>query len=321
MKKMMAMLAILSVMSVTLAGCGDSVAESNVASADVSESEIEVEEEEEDTEEEEIEEDSEEEEEIEEDSEEEEEDTDAEEDDALSAYVDALANTVWCGMDIEYHCFVMAFGDEKISIAADDDSSIDGYWGVQADDPTIYIYSDAELTDEIGKMPWTYDFENEVMILNDTVIMAESDATSLEASVTELEKMSTAAKTVSALNGTVWAGALVNEANNTLVSTLAVAFAANDDAAAMALYECADGETIGQGVYMWSMNYDTLSLYDTNYNLVRSFEWGFDADNSLILTDINGNGAAILTQLTEEEAAADDAIKAALAETYQKVAG
>lgn len=70
---------------------------------------------------------------------------DAADDGSVEAYAEALAGSLWLGMDAEYHCYAMGFNNEEIVFEADDGSSVSGYWGVTAEDPTIYIFDDAEL--------------------------------------------------------------------------------------------------------------------------------------------------------------------------------
>ena len=108
-------------------------------------------------------------------------------DDETAAYADALAGTLWLGMDTEYNCYAMGFNEEEIVFEADDGSSASGYWGVTAGDPTIYIFDDAELTNQIASIPWSYDVENDVMILNNNVIMAQADNYSFSDAATAMQ--------------------------------------------------------------------------------------------------------------------------------------
>ena len=74
-------------------------------------------------------------------------------DDETAAYADALAGTLWLGMDTEYNCYAMGFNEEEIVFEADDGSSASGYWGVTAGDPTIYIFDGTYKSDEVFKGP------------------------------------------------------------------------------------------------------------------------------------------------------------------------
>ena len=116
-------------------------------------------------------------------------------DEDTAAYADALAGTLWLGMDADYSCYALGFNDEEVVLEADDGSSISGYWGVTAGDPTIYIFEDAELTNQIASMPWSYDLENDLMILNDTVIMTQADSYGFEDAVRVIEKYLSMPKT------------------------------------------------------------------------------------------------------------------------------
>ena len=80
------------------------------------------------------------------------ENTDDSADDETAAYANALAGTLWLGMDSEYNCYALGFNDEEIVFEANDGSSVSGYWGVTAGDPTIYIFEDADLTNQVASL-------------------------------------------------------------------------------------------------------------------------------------------------------------------------
>ena len=134
------------------------------------------------------------------------ENTDDSADDETAAYANALAGTLWLGMDSEYNCYALGFNDEEIVFEANDGSSVSGYWGVTAGDPTIYIFEDADLTNQVASLPWSYDTENDLMILNDTVIMTQADSYSFDDAAAAMEQMATAAKVQEFLQGTYWVG-------------------------------------------------------------------------------------------------------------------
>lgn len=211
-------------------------------------------------------------------------------DDETAAYAEALAGSLWLGMDEEYNCYAMGFSDEEIVFEANDGSSITGYWGVKAGDPTIYIFEDPELTSEVATMPWTFDTESNVMILNEKVIMAESDAYSFEEAAAALEQMATAAKVQEYLQGTYWLSVTDEEAT---------AIALEGSNLSM-LNLTADG-TLQELTTYWSMDYDQLSLYDESYNLVTSFQWNMAEDGS-VLQLANENKTLTAEQVSEEDA-------------------
>lgn len=212
-------------------------------------------------------------------------------DDETDAYVEALAGSLWLGMDEEYNCFAMGFGDEEIVFEANDGSSITGYWGVRAGDPTIHICEDPELTSEIASFPWTFDTEKNVMILNEKVIMAESDAYSFEESAAALEQMATATKVQEYLQGTYWLSVTDEEAT-------AIALEGNK---LSMLNLTADGTLQELNTY-WSMDYDHLTLYDESYNLLTSFQWNMAEDGS-VLELANESKNLTAEQVSEEDAA------------------
>ena len=204
-------------------------------------------------------------------------------DDETAAYADALAGTLWLGMDTEYNCYAMGFNEEEIVFEADDGSSASGYWGVTAGDPTIYIFDDAELTNQIASIPWSYDMENDVMILNNNVIMAQADNYSFS-------DAATAAKVQEYLQGTYWVGT---------DDTSASAISMSSDT--LEIIELSQDGTLDQGSFLWSMDYDTLNAYDENYNLLASFGWDISEDGSELQLTSDGE-SIVYTQVSEEDA-------------------
>ncbi|MGN1403085.1 MAG: hypothetical protein ACI4XB_02050 [Ruminococcus sp.] len=277
MKKLLALTAALAMLAAVATGCGSDEEVSETAESSVAE-EV-VDEEEEYADEEEVV------------DEEEYEEEDGAADDETAAYAEALAGTMWLGMDAEYNCYAMGFNDEEIVLEANDGSSISGYWGVTAGDPTIYIFEDAELTSEIASVPWTYDLETNLMILNDAVIMAETDAYSFEDAAAALEQMALAAQVQEYLQGTYWAGFSDEEA---------IAIALEGDQIAFVAVT-ADGSLEELTAY-WSMDYEALYLYDDSYNMVTYFQWNMASDGSVLeLTDENGE-TITAAQVSEEDA-------------------
>ena len=205
---------------------------------------------------------------------------------------DALANTVWAGMDDEYTCFVMAFTDEKIVLAADDDSSIEGYWGVKDNDPTIYIFKDSDLTDLDSQIPWSYDSENQLMILNEKVYMTQTDYKSFDDVTDALSKMAVAKKAQDYLQNTYWAVASAD-------SSSIMAFSLKGNSSYMAIYS---NNELTEADLTWAMDYDYLSFYNNNNELVLSYNWDMAEDGSTLkLTDSEGNTMDFV-KLTDEEA-------------------
>lgn len=211
-------------------------------------------------------------------------------DDETAAYADALAGTLWLGMDTEYNCYAMGFNEEEIVFEADDGSSASGYWGVTAGDPTIYIFDDAELTNQIASIPWSYDMENDVMILNNNVIMAQADNYSFSDAATAMQEMATAAKVQEYLQGTYWVGT---------DDTSASAISMSSDT--LEIIELSQDGTLDQGSFLWSMDYDTLNAYDENYNLLASFGWDISEDGSELQLTSDGE-SIVYTQVSEEDA-------------------
>lgn len=207
-----------------------------------------------------------------------------------SEYAEAIANTVWVGMDADYNCYALAFSDEQVVIECDDDSSFEGYWGVAEGDPTFYIFNDAELTEPVFSIPWTVDLEHELIILNDEIVMTEVDAASFEDAAQILEEESLVCQIAAALDGTYWAGASSDGSFNAI----------SLENGALEFYELnADGSE-GAGKYLWSLDTKGLTLYDEQYNALDTLSLTIDLDNSQIQMTGNG-GTAVLSEVSEED--------------------
>lgn len=213
---------------------------------------------------------------------------------ALAAeLLDAVSDTVWVGMDADFNCYVLAFGEDEVYFADDMGGEVQGYWDITADASHIFIYSDAELTDEIGGFDWEYDEESDTMIIMDTVVMTQTDANSIDAAVEELEKMSLAKTVGEALNETYWFG--TDSADNGLVMAMfdnAMVWASIDN----------EGTPVVESLY-WGIDYDTITLYNADYEPVLEMGWDVAEDLSVLQLEIGGE-VVEMTQTTEDDAAA-----------------
>lgn len=208
-----------------------------------------------------------------------------------SEYAEAVANSVWIGMDADFNCYALAFSDEEVYLACDDGSSFEGYWGVAEGDPTFYIFSDAELTEPEFAIPWDVDLEHELIILNDAVVMTEVDAASFEDAAELLEEESAVCIIADALDGSYWAGPSSDG------SFVALSLENSE----LEFYEIgADGtETVGK--YLWSLDTTGLTLYDEQYNALDTLSLTIAADGSQI--EMAGStGSSTLTEVSEEDA-------------------
>ena len=149
---------------------------------------------------------------------------------------------------------------------------------------------DAELTNQIASIPWSYDVENDVMILNNNVIMAQADNYSFSDAATAMQEMATAAKVQEYLQGTYWVGT---------DDTSASAISMSSDT--LEIIELSQDGTLDQGSFLWSMDYDTLNAYDENYNLLASFGWDISEDGSELQLTSDGE-SIVYTQVSEEDA-------------------
>lgn len=213
---------------------------------------------------------------------------------ALAAeLVEAVSNTVWVGMDADFTCYVLAFGEDEIYFADDQGGEAEGYWDISLDASHISIYSDAEMTDEVGGFDWKYDEESDTMIIMDTVVMAQTDANSIDAAVEELEKMSLAKTVGEALNETYWFG--TDSADNGLVMAMfdnAMVWASIDN----------EGNPVVESLY-WGIDYDTITLYNADYAPVLEMGWNIAEDLSVLELEMGGETVE-MTQTTEDDAAA-----------------
>lgn len=212
-------------------------------------------------------------------------------DEDTAAYADALAGTLWLGMDADYSCYALGFNDEEVVLEADDGSSISGYWGVTAGDPTIYIFEDAELTNQIASMPWSYDLENDLMILNDTVIMTQADSYGFEDAAAAMQQMAVAAQVQEYLQGTYWVGSDDESAS-----------AISMDSDKFEMIELSTDGELTQGSFYWSMDYDVLILYDDSYNAVLSLAWDISEDGSQLELTADDGSSVVYEQVSEEDA-------------------
>ena len=212
-------------------------------------------------------------------------------DEDTAAYADALAGTLWLGMDADYSCYALGFNDEEVVLEADDGSSISGYWGVTAGDPTIYIFEDAELTNQIASMPWSYDLENDLMILNDTVIMTQADSYGFEDAAAAMQQMAVAAQVQEYLQGTYWVGSDDESAS-----------AISMDSDMFEMIELSTDGELTQGSFFWSMDYDALTLYDDSYNAVLSLNWNISEDGSQLELTADDGSSVVYEQVSEEDA-------------------
>ena len=222
-------------------------------------------------------------------------DADADADDEAAALaaelLDAVSNTVWVGMDTEYTCYVLAFGEDEIYFADDIGGEIEGYWDITADASHIFIYSDAELTDEIGGFDWEYDEESDTMVIMDTVVMAQTDADSIDAAVEELEKMSFAKTVAEAMNETYWFG--TDSTDSGLVLAMfeeKMIWASIDN----------EGNPVVETLY-WGMDYDNITLYNAGYEPVLEMGWDISEDMSSLFLTIDGEEIE-MSQTTEDDA-------------------
>lgn len=197
----------------------------------------------------------------------------AEEDDlqnALNELAGALDGTCWVGMDAaDYTCYVMGFGNGMVAIYSnvEGDEGVEGYWNIGTD--SLYVYEDAECTSQILEIPWSFDEENEVMVLNDRAIMAQVEG-DIETAAAELEEYAMVAQVGEFLDSTVWAG---TDADGTMV----MAFTLKDGEYYMAIADAEGNSEEHSG--SWAIDYDSIYLYE-NDELLDTLSWNMAEDGS-----------------------------------------
>lgn len=174
MKKTMALLAALAMMTTVFVGCGDTEETTNKSAASEAVSEVE----------------------------EVVEESVDELGAALNELADALNGTMWVGMDASYSTYAMQFNGNVMALAADDGSVVSGYWGIAED--KMYIFEDEELTSAQFEIPWTYDMEDGTMTLNQTAVMAQVSPEDAEDVETALQQYAAAAQVAQYLDNTYW---------------------------------------------------------------------------------------------------------------------
>lgn len=210
-------------------------------------------------------------------------------DDDLQKLADALDGTMWVGMDDAFNCYALKFEGTAMAFAADDESAISGYWAIGED--TLYIYSDEAMTTEEYNIPWDYDLDTDLLILNNTAIMTQVSEAEAADVAEALTKMATAAQVAEYLDDTYWC---------TVDDTEAEAMGIKDDKIEIANVN-ASGETADMTFY-WGMDFDYLYVYDTNYVELAKQEWDIATDGSVLsLTDADGKTSEY-QQVTQEEA-------------------
>lgn len=213
--------------------------------------------------------------------------------DAVQELANALDGTLWVGMNPDYDCYALGFNGTYVYFAANDGSSIEGYWAIS--DSTLYIYSDEANTEQLAEIPWSYDSENNVLVLNSNAVMAQTDSYSFDQAAQAVQQMAAACKIGEYLQGTYWAtvGEGSAEALHITDSTLESVTVDSDGSASTA-------------EFIWGIDYNNIYLYDESYVLQGALDWQISDDGSALQLTTSDGISSIYTQLTEEEA--DDVV-------------
>ena len=217
-----------------------------------------------------------------------------------SVLAEAFANTIWCGMDSNYNVYALLLSDQDILFMSDDGSSIEGYWGVIDGDPNIYIFSDPELTDCIAAMPFYPDTENNLLIINDTIVLTPTEASDAGEMADVMQQTANSCKIASFLDGTYWAAYDENDGSAAAMSLQGEVFE---------YYQInSDGEEMAAQCY-WNIDTNGLNVFfkDEEGNIYPAFTMGISIpeDGSYMEASVEGeNGVESLTfyQVSEEYA-------------------
>lgn len=189
----------------------------------------------------------------------------------LDELASALDGTIWVGMDSQdYSCYSLGFDGNQLGLYSnvEGDEGMEGYWAIGAD--SLYIYEDEANTNLLYEVPWTYDEENDVMVLNDRAIMAqvEGDITSAGEA---MQQYALAAQVGEFLDSTVWAG---TDEEGSMV----MAFTFENGMYYMGIVgtDGSSAEYSGE----WSIDYDSIYLYDESGALLDTLSWDIAEDGS-----------------------------------------
>lgn len=210
------------------------------------------------------------------------------------AYIAELSDTCWVGMDSAYICYVLALGaDGEIVFASNaiEEEDIDGYWGIAASSPTIYIYENVEDEEPVRALPVSYDIENNVLFLFDTVIMTQTDVYTIDDASDALEQMTLVAEIQEEWQNICW------ETQEDEENVLLLYFDGDT-----CTFEQDNGtESVVIATYYWAMDYENIYFYDEAYIPVLHYTWSLTSDMSaLYLTNTEDDSVMTLTQMTVE---------------------
>lgn len=190
---------------------------------------------------------------------------------ALDELAEALNGTCWVGMDSEdYSCYVMAFEENQAAIYSniEGDEGVEGYWNIGTE--SLYLYDDEECTNMTMEIPWQFDEENEILILNERAYMTQVEG-DIESAAEIMQQQALAAQAAEALDNTVWAGADTD-------GTMAMAFTLKDGQYYMGIMDAEGNSEEHTG--SWSMDYDSIYLFDENEELLDTLSWDMSEDAS-----------------------------------------
>lgn len=207
----------------------------------------------------------------------------------------ALDGTLWAGTDYRSERYAVGFSGNRAYFADNDTSVTEGYWAVN--DDTLRIYRDEANTEKLLEIPLSYDIPQNVLILNNSAVMAQTDIAPDK--VQEAFKQTAeACETSMLLQDSYWSAYNDGSAKAIHISDVS-----------LELITVKSDGSADTSDYIWSIDKDNIYLYDDNYALKLTYGWQTSENGSTItLTDADeqddtdaSDTSLEYTALTEEQ--------------------
>lgn len=207
----------------------------------------------------------------------------------------ALDGTLWAGTDYRSERYAVGFSGNRAYFADNDTSVTEGYWAVN--DDTLRIYRDEANTEKLLEIPLSYDIQKNVLILNNSAVMAQTDIAPDK--VQEAFKQTAeSCETSKLLQDSYWSAYNDGSAKAIHISDVS-----------LELITVKSDGSADTSDYIWSIDKDNLYLYDDNYALKLTYGWQTSENGSTItLTDADerddtdaSDTSLEYTALTEEQ--------------------
>lgn len=224
--------------------------------------------------------------------------------DSLNKIAAALDGTCWVGMNSEdYTCYALGFKSNQVAFYSniEGDAGLEGYWNISADN--LNFYEDEACSKSIGSTTWSFDVENNVMVLGESAIMAQVEG-DMATAADALQKYASTAKVGEYLDNTVWAGTDENASS-------VLAFTFKDGEYYMGITDLEGNVLSYKGT--WSIDYDKIYLNDENGDPFDSLAWSIKEDGSEL--DFTVDSSQVSFYLAQTNADNIEAAMNAIADT------